>query len=137
MTKQKQELCEKRENFVNTLATLDAEKDGAQYDEILAKIEEVDAAIDRLEKAESVAKQSATAAGNAAPADDKKKFKNFAEQLKAVVNAAKTKGRNVDPRLISDDIKGVNTETDADGGYAVQSDFSEIFSTVLLKGARL
>ena len=123
MTKQKQELCEKRENLVNTLATLDAEKDGAQYDDILAKIEEVDAAIDRLEKAESVAKQSATAAGNAAPADDKKKFKNFAEQLKAVVNAAKTKGRNVDPRLISDDIKGVNTETDADGGYAVQSDF--------------
>lgn len=122
MTAKMQALCDERKKLLDVLNTLDAEKDGEKYDEILAQISAKDAAIDRLEKSEALDKQSATETAD--PVDEgKKKFKNFGEQLTAVINAAKSKGRNVDPRLISDDIKGVNTETDADGGYAVQSDF--------------
>lgn len=122
MTVEMQNLCAKRGELLNTLSSLDPEKDGKEYDNFLSQIEATDAAIDRLERSEKLGKQSAT---TLTPPENKKRFANFGEQIKAIVAAGKSKGRNVDPRLIeiNNEIKGTNTETDEDGGYAIQSDF--------------
>lgn len=66
--------------------------------------------------------------GGKDPKNEKKPFRVFnslGEQLQAIRNAALNKG-NVDERLVrvNNAIRGNNTETDADGGYAIQEDFA-------------
>lgn len=89
--------------------------------DVLTEIGNVDAAIDALEKAEAIETQSATVVN--ADKEKEKKFKNLAEQLRAIKAAAVSKNRDVDPRLVKDEIKGVGTTVEEDGGYAIQSDF--------------
>lgn len=120
MTAKMEKLLQDRESVLKALDTLDARTNKDEYKAKLAEIKEIDEAIDNLEQAEALNKQSATTV--AKPAEDKEKFRNLSEQLRAIRAAAISKGRNVDPRL-RNEIKGVNTETDADGGYAIQSDF--------------
>lgn len=126
MTEQMQSLCAKRDSLKNSANTIKAKdltvaENLDALNKVLDEIEATDKAIDALEKAETIETQSATAV--TANKEDSKKFKNLGEQLRAIKDAAMSKGRVVDPRLVKDEIKGVNTETDADGGYAIQSDF--------------
>lgn len=53
------------------------------------------------------------------------KFKTFGEQLLAVIKASKSDGRNVDPRLLQAGPSGLSEAVPADGGFLVQTDFSE------------
>lgn len=122
MTAKMEKLCQDREDAMRILNSLDPMNDGAKVDEYLAKVKDIDKAINNQETIENLAKESAQDV-KAAPVQDNAKFKSFGEQLIAIKNAAISRGRNVDRRLVKDDIKGVSTTVDADGGYAVQEDF--------------
>lgn len=93
----------------------------AVQDEIKAKA----AAVDQL--TEQAAVSAATANSGAAGANNREKpFKVFAslgEQLQTIRNAARGE---VDERLerVNNAVKGNNTGTGADGGYAIQEDFA-------------
>lgn len=52
------------------------------------------------------------------------RFKSFGEQLRAVVIADESRGQNVDPRLIYNQL-GISEGVPGDGGYLVQQDFSQ------------
>lgn len=126
MTAEMENLCGKRDELKAKAKTLKA-TDLTNQDNlnalksVLDEIGKVDAAIDALDEAEKIEAQSATVVN--AENGKEKKFKNLAEQLRAIKAAATSRGRDVDPRLVKDEIKGTGTTVDADGGYAIQSDF--------------
>ena len=121
MTKQMEELCSKRDALRAEGKTLVAEN---KLDELIALNEELDdvekkiTALNRFEEGEKDVP--------AAPAaNEKKLYNSLSEQLKDIMIAGKTQGRTVDKRLktLNDLSGGLNTGNDADGGYAIQSDF--------------
>lgn len=135
MNEQKEILFAKRDELKNSAKVLKAKdltiaENLDALNKVLDEIEATDKAIDAIEKAEKIESQSATAVNSATESKDK--FNSFGEFLNAVKVAGKTKDRVVDKRLVKDAIKGVNETTDADGGYAVQSDYLG----VILDGAR-
>ncbi len=121
MTKEMESLYAERDALQAKLKTLNVKDNYDEMESVVNSIAEVDKRIDMQEKVEKVA----TSDMSIDPIKDEgeAKFKSFGEQLRAIKDAAMSKGRVVDPRLVKDEIKGVNTETDADGGYAIQSDF--------------
>lgn len=120
MTEQMQNLRAQRDDLLKKMESLDALKDNAEYASTLDEIDKVENAISARERFEAKAKEMELP--EAKPVvDDSKKFKSFAEQLRAVVEASKPHGK-IDPRL-ANAASGMNETTDADGGYAVQSDF--------------
>lgn len=121
MTKEMEELYAKRTALQNKMRTLNAATNKEELKNTLKEFDELEETITLAEKQEQTLANKAEPVNGAK--EDKKKFKNLGEQLRAIKDAAISKGRNVDPRLVKDEIKGVNTETDADGGYAIQSDF--------------
>lgn len=126
MNEQKEILFAKRDELKNSAKVLKAKdltvaENLDALNKVLDEIEATDKAIDALEKTEKIESQSATAVNS--EKNNSKKFKNLGEQLRAIKDAAVSRGRVVDPRLVKDEIKGVSTTVDADGGYAIQSDF--------------
>lgn len=122
MTKEMEELYAKRTALQNKMRTLNASENKEELKNTLKEFDELEETITLAEKQEkTLADKAEPVNGNAK--EDKNKFKNFGEQLRAIKDAAVSRGRVIDPRLVKDEIKGVNTETDADGGYAIQSDF--------------
>lgn len=116
MTKEMQALCNKREELLAKGKSFVAEnkmEELTKVNEELAKVDNEISALETFEKAnkEAVVTNKTT---------DSKKFKNLSEQLNAIKNAAY--GR-VDERLKNELTGGLNTNNDADGGYAIQSDF--------------
>lgn len=118
MTKEMQELCNKREELLKECETLKAEK---KYDELNSKMDEVEKVDNDISALERLDKVQKTPTEKEKPMENEKKFKNLSEQLKAIRDAAYGK---VDERLVKNDLSGgLNTNNDADGGYAIQSDF--------------
>lgn len=118
-----EKLCKDREDAIKVLDTLDASANFDEYKAKLDEIKKIDNAIDLLSEREALEKETVKTEGIKTVEDKSKKFNSLGEQLRAIKDAATSKGKRVDPRLIKDEIKGVNTEEDADGGYAIQSDF--------------
>lgn len=120
MTKKMQALCNKREELLAKGDTLIAENNVEELIAVNAEIKKVKNEIMALEDFENEQKGNVVKNAN----NDVKKFKSLSEQLSAIRNAALSKGKNVDERLISNELSGgLNTNNDADGGYAIQSDF--------------
>lgn len=125
MTKKMQELCNKRAELQDKGNSLVAENKLEELEAVNNEIANIDNQISALEKFEASQKESIE---TAPVANESKKFKNLSEQLRAIKNAAyaeKSGDRaSIDKRLISNDLSGgLNTGNDADGGYAIQSDF--------------
>lgn len=131
MTKEMEELYAKRTALQNKMRTLNAATNKEELKSTLAEFDELEETITLAEKKEQTLANKAEPVNGGAK-DDKNKFSSFGEFLNAVKVAGQTKDRTVDKRLVKDAIKGVNETTDADGGYAVQSDFLG----VILDGAR-
>ena len=121
MTKEMQKLCDKRAELQNKGQTLVADNKFDELAKVNSELKEIDNQITALEQFEASAKESVTA--EPVP-NETKKFKNLAEQLKAIMDAGRSGGKKVDPRLLKNDLSGgLNTTIDADGGYAIQTDF--------------
>ena len=117
MTKEMQILCNERAELLKQGDAFKAEGNYEKLEEVTNKVAEVDNKISTLEKFENSKKEETTGK----PVNEPKKFKNLAEQLSAIKNASMGK---VDERLVKNDLSGgLNTTIDADGGYAIQSDF--------------
>jgi HK97 family phage major capsid protein len=109
------------------------ETEAAQYDDNLKALVANDKQLEREEKLLEFERNSGTveddnaaaAAAAGAPSNQRPKFANFAEQLRAVVQAERTNGRTVDPRLIQAAASGAGEAVPSDGGFMVQSDFSQ------------
>jgi HK97 family phage major capsid protein len=108
------------------------ESEAAQFDDNLKALVAVDGQLQREEKlmefernSGSVVDDNETAASRAgAPGSEKKGFANLGEQLRAVVQATRTNGRTVDPRLMQAAAAGASEAVPSDGGFLVQSDFA-------------
>ena len=116
MTKKMQELCNKREELLAKGKSFVAENKMEELKAITNEIKLLDEEISALEVLENAEKGAVVVNKTA----DGKKFKNLSEQLNAIKNAAY--GR-VDERLKNELSGGLNTNNDADGGFAIQSDF--------------
>ena len=119
MTVKMQELCNKRAELLAKGNAFVAENKLEELDKVNNEIAELDNQISTLEKFEA---QNKGTVETGKVVNDTKKFKSLGEQLTAIKNAAM--GRKVDERLVKNDLSGgLNTTIDADGGYAIQSDF--------------
>ena len=119
MTVKMQELCNKRAELLAKGNAFVAENKLEELDKVNNEIAELDNQISTLEKFEA---QNKGTVETGKVVNDTKKFKSLGEQLTAIKNAAM--GRKVDERLVKNDLSGgINTTIDADGGYAIQSDF--------------
>ena len=116
MTKKMQELCNKRDELLAKGKSFVAENKMEELKVVNKEISNVDEEISALENFEKAQKSAVVTekVGN------DKKFKTLGEQLTAIKNASY--GR-VDERLKNELTGGLNTNNDADGGYAIQSDF--------------
>lgn len=124
MTAKMEKLIAEKNKYISANNALDPLADLETFKANNAAIKNINDAIVELEKQEAEEKGEVLVQNNAQPvAEEKPKFNSLAEQLRAIKNAAISQGRNVDKRLVKDEIKGVNTVTDTDGGYAIQSDF--------------
>lgn len=107
-------------------------KFGTDLEAIQNKIKDKAAEIDQLTNQAAISAAGAEPAqepddGGKDPKNEKKPFRVFnslGEQLQAIRNAA---SGNVDERLyrVNNAVQGANTGTGADGGYAIQEDFSK------------
>lgn len=119
MTVKMQELCNKRAELLAKGNAFVAENKLEELEKVNNEIAELDNQISTLEKFEA---QNKGTVETGKVVNDTKKFKSLGEQLTAIKNAAM--GRKVDERLVKNDLSGgLNTTIDADGGYAIQSDF--------------
>ena len=119
MTVKMQELCNKRAELLAKGNAFVAENKLEEHEKVNNEIAELDNQISTLEKFEA---QNKGTVETGKVVNDTKKFKSLGEQLTAIKNAAM--GRKVDERLVKNDLSGgLNTTIDADGGYAIQSDF--------------
>ena len=119
MTVKMHELCNKRAELLAKGNAFVAENKLEELDKVNNEIAELDNQISTLEKFEA---QNKGTVETGKVVNDTKKFKSLGEQLTAIKNAAM--GRKVDERLVKNDLSGgLNTTIDADGGYAIQSDF--------------
>lgn len=116
MTKEMEKLCAERDALLAEGNTLKAEGKMKELKALNAKIAEKDEEISALKDFENANKEAVVVNKTT----NSKKFKNLSEQLNAIKNAAY--GR-VDERLKNELTGGLNTNNDADGGYAIQSDF--------------
>ena len=109
------------------------ESEAAQYEEHIKALTENEKQLEReLKVMEFERSSGAVTDGNAdaaqragAAGTEKKGFANLGEQLRAVVQAERTNGRVVDPRLVQASASGASEAVPSDGGFLVQSDFSE------------
>jgi HK97 family phage major capsid protein len=100
--------------------------------EILDKVEELEAEIKVREREERINKRlegpaeppATRPAPASQPVDTRKKdrFASFGEQLAAVVNASR-RGGSIDPRLFNAAADGLSSTVPIDGGFLVQQDF--------------
>lgn len=116
MTKEMEKLCNERAQLLAQGNTLKAEGKMSELKALNVKIAEKNEEIKALEDFEMEEKGAKVVNKST----DSKKFKSLSEQLNAIKNAAY--GR-VDERLKNELSGGLNTNNDADGGYAIQSDF--------------
>ncbi len=124
MTAKMEKLIAEKNKYISANNALDPLTDLETFRANNAAIKNINDAIVELEKQEAEEKGEVLVQNNAQPiTEDSKKFKSLGEQLRAIRNAAISKGKDVDKRLVKDDIKGVGTTVEADGGYAIQSDF--------------
>lgn len=108
------------------------ESEAAKFDDNLKALVAIDGQLQREEKlmefersSGAVVDENETAANRAgAPGSETKGFSNFGEQLRAVVQATRTNGRSVDPRLMQAAAAGANESVPSDGGFLVQADFA-------------
>ena len=138
MTVKMQELCNKRAELQNKGNSLVAENKLEELEAVNNEIANIDNQISMLEKFEASAKASIE---TTPVANENKKFKNLSEQLRAIKNAAYAEKRgdtaSIDKRLVRNDLSGgLNTGNDADGGYAIQSDFIGAILDKRLKEAK-
>lgn len=105
------------------------EDDWKPYNEQKAEFETVQSRLASIEKLEA---ETLAAAGRAAFSGGRvtdnrasEPFRSLGEQLIAIANASLSNHSNVDPRLQSFAPSGANQSTPADGGYLVQSKFSD------------
>ena len=127
MTKEMEQLYAERDALRNKLKNLNVADNFDDAQKVIDEINALDKKIDVQEAKEKLLMDNIKL-DDVKPDEsknDKTKFKSFAEQLRAVRNAAISNGRIVDPRLVQDVVSenGMNTENDKDGGYAIQSDF--------------
>lgn len=115
MTEKMQALCNKRDELLAKGKSFVAENKLNELAKVNNELKEVDNEISSLETFEKAQKETVVN-----KTTDSNKFKNLSEQLNAIKNAAY--GR-VDKRLENALSGGLNTGNDADGGYAIQSDF--------------
>lgn len=122
MTVEMQKLCNKRDELLAKGNSLYAEN---KFDELaivnkqIAEIDEQITAVKTFEESKKSSIENLKTVEN-------KKFETLSEQLKAIKNAAyaEKRGGAIDERLIKNELSGgLNTGNDADGGYAIQSDF--------------
>ena len=116
MTKEMEKLCNERAQLLAQGNTLKAEGKMSELKALNVKIAEKNEEIKALEDFEMEEKGAKVVN----KPTNSKKFNSLSEQLNAIKNAAY--GR-VDERLKNELSGGLNTNNDADGGYAIQSDF--------------
>lgn len=115
-----------------------SEDEQSSYDSVKAEIEGLDARIARAEEVEAFeadsrsfedeAEKPEVRASVTLDAEDKKgkpgQWQHFGEQLRAVYDASRPGGR-IDERLTTRAVSGASEGISTDGGFLVQSDFSE------------
>ncbi len=123
MTAKMESLLAEKNKYITANKALNPIEDLEKFTANNEAIEKINKAIVALEVQEQNEKSEVLEQTNTNTVTEKPKFNSFAEQLIAIKNAAISKGRDIDKRLIKDEIKGVSTTVEADGGYAIQSDF--------------
>lgn len=102
------------------------------FDEHEAKVKELDATIERGERALKMSGATADPEARRVPAQvhdnrQDEPFRSFGEQLMAVASAGRRGNAYTDPRLLGIEERagtGLNEGVPADGGFLVQTDFS-------------
>lgn len=119
-----QNLCDIKDELLKKGKTFMAENKVEELKAVNKELDDVNAKLKFLEEQEADEKGVEAKSTK----DENNKFKSLAEQLNAIKNAAYAiKSGNpssIDKRLLKNDLSGgLNTNNDADGGYAIQSDF--------------
>jgi HK97 family phage major capsid protein len=142
MREKRRELTDKA-RAITTLAETENRElttgEAVQFEDFMATVEDLSAKITREERlyrhetdqdipAERPTRDSLDASEQRANRGEAKRFASFGEQMRAVMMAGRDP-RNVDSRLDTRAISGMNEGVPADGGFLVQTDFS----TELLK----
>lgn len=106
------------------------EEEKSQFNKLQVQIDGVNEVIKQAEAMEARNKQLDEPAHNIlrpnvlVKKEEGNRFKSLGEQLRAVVIAEESRGQNVDPRLIYNQL-GMSEGVPGDGGYLVQQDFSQ------------
>jgi HK97 family phage major capsid protein len=103
------------------------EEEQTQFDSLQTEIEGLEKTIEaamKLDEQQKKMNTSVNAPIYPTPKQEPEKFASFGEQLRAVVIASESMGRNVDSRLIYNQL-GMSEGVPGDGGYLVQQEFSQ------------
>jgi len=139
LRRRKTEAVKNARNLLDTAKKEDrsmSDDENAKWSNLIADAEKIQKDIEIEERQVELDRETATASveteerAEIKPGDaDRMKFKSIGEQLRSVMIAGQSEGRQIDNRLIEMEKRaasGMALNPNSDGGFLVQQDFSEI-----------